>query len=36
MDNILEMKGIRKSFPGVQALKGIDFLLRTEIGRAHV
>ena len=25
MEYILEMTGIRKSFPGVRALKGIDF-----------
>ena len=33
MEYILEMTGIRKSFPGVRALKGIDFKMRP--GEIH-
>ena len=33
MEYILEMTGIRKSFPGVKALKGIDFKMRP--GEIH-
>ncbi len=33
MEFILEMKGIQKSFPGVKALKGIDFKMRP--GEIH-
>lgn len=33
MEYILEMRGIEKSFPGVRALKGIDFKLRP--GEIH-
>ncbi|GAF25361.1 ABC-type sugar transport system, ATPase component [Moorella thermoacetica Y72] len=32
-DNILEMRGISKSFPGVKALKGINFTVRK--GEVH-
>ena len=31
--NVLELKGIRKSFPGVQALQGVDLSLRK--GEIH-
>jgi len=35
-DSFLEMKGIRKSFPGVQALKGVDLSIGTGEVRALV